>query len=78
MPPPTSSQKPSAPAAAVAPKAKTNGTAAKAPAAPAATGEGEKRLAKPDQAKYNAEQDELNKEIAAVKTKLVSLRPDVA
>ena len=74
MPPPTASLKPSksngkdatASKAAVAPPAPT-------PAAGAATGSDEKRsLTKPDQAQYNAEQDEINKEIASIKSKLVS------
>jgi hypothetical protein len=60
MPPPTSSQKPNK---AVVKDAATNG----------AKEVDEKRgLTKPDQAKYNAEQDEINKEIAAVKAKMVS------
>lgn len=76
MPPPTASLKPSkangkdasASKAAVAPPAST-------PAA-AATGSDEKRsLTKPDQAQYNAEQDEINKEIASIKSKLVSACP---
>jgi len=71
MPPPTSSQKPNKAAAkdapTKAPAAATNG------AKEAATASDEKRgLTKPDQAKYNAEQDEINKEIAAVKAKMVS------
>jgi hypothetical protein len=73
MPPPTSSQKPN--------KAVAKDAPAKAPAAAAAINGAtngakevdEKRgLTKPDQAKYNAEQDEINKEIAAVKAKMVS------
>jgi hypothetical protein len=59
MPPPTASQKP----------AKLNGNGAKAEAKPAAE---EEHSGKPDQNKYNAEQDALNKEIAALKTKQVS------
>jgi hypothetical protein len=71
MPPPTSSQKPNKAAAkdapTKAPAAATNG------AANGAKEVDEKRgLTKPDQAKYNAEQDEINKEIAAVKAKMVS------
>jgi hypothetical protein len=74
MPPPTASLKPS----------KVNGkdaAAAKAPAAAAASngdasaaaGSDEKRtLTKPDQAAYNAEQDQINKEIAELKSKQVS------
>lgn len=66
MPPPTASQKPAKSAA--PPKA-----AAAAPTAAASAGSEEKRaLTKPDQAKYNAEQDQVNKEIAELKTKLVS------
>lgn len=62
MPPPTSSQKPGIKAAA------TNGNGnGKAPAH-----DEEHVGGKPDQAKYNAEQDAVNKEIAAVKAKLVS------
>ena len=71
MPPPTSSQKPIKAAAkdapAKAPASATNG------ATNGAKEVDEKRgLTKPDQAKYNAEQDEINKEIAAVKAKMVS------
>jgi hypothetical protein len=71
MPPPTSSQKPNKAIAkdapTKAPAAATNG------AANGAKEVDEKRgLTKPDQAKYNAEQDEINKEIAAVKAKMVS------
>jgi hypothetical protein len=72
MPPPTATQKPN--------KAAAKDASAKAPAAAingakdVASGSDEKRgLTKPDQAKYNAEQDEINKEIAAVKAKKVSL-----
>ena len=69
MPPPTASLKPSKTAgkdAATAPPAPT-------PTAGAATGSDEKRsLTKPDQAQYNSEQDEINKEIASIKSKLVS------
>ncbi|WVQ79393.1 hypothetical protein IAT38_001490 [Cryptococcus sp. DSM 104549] len=73
MPPPTSSLKPSA--------AKSNGAAA-APAESKKV-DGDKKsasshLAKPDQAKYNAEQDELNKEIAAVKAKLDAVRSRIS
>jgi hypothetical protein len=72
MPPPTSSQKPNKAIAkdapTKAPAAATNG------AANGAKEVDEKRgLTKPDQAKYNAEQDEINKEIAAVKAKMVSI-----
>ena len=71
MPPPTATQKPN--------KAATKESASKAPAASAngansaAAGSDEKKtgFTKPDQAKYNAEQDEINKEIAALKTKMV-------
>ena len=71
MPPPTASQKPNKAAAkdapAKAPAATTNG------ATNGAKEVDEKRgLTKPDQAKYNAEQDEINKEIAVVKAKMVS------
>ena len=71
MPPPTSSQKPNKAIAkdapTKAPAAATNG------ATNGAKEVDEKRgLTKPDQAKYNAEQDEINKEIAAVKAKMVS------
>lgn len=60
MPPPTASQKPT----------KLNGkTAEAAPAKPHAE---EEHSGKPDQTKYNAEQDKLNAEIAALKTKQVS------
>lgn len=70
MPPPTASQKPNKAgvkdAPVKAPAATTNG------AKEVATGSEEKRgLTKPDQAKYNAEQDEINKEITAVKAKMV-------
>lgn len=71
MPPPTASLKPTKPAA-------KDASASIAPAASdptgstTANGSDEKRaLTKPDQAQYNAEQDETNKEIAAIKTKLV-------
>lgn len=75
MPPPTSSLKPSA--------AKANGTAAPSksgtasPANGASTAEGEKRttMSKPDKAAYDSEQDGLNKEIAAIKIKLVRIIP---
>lgn len=71
MPPPTATQKPN--------KAATKESATKPPAASAngvngaAAGSDEKKtgFTKPDQAKYNAEQDEINKEIAALKTKMV-------
>lgn len=63
MPPPTASQKPTA--------AKGNGTNGAAPKA-AAAATADEHTGKPDQAKYNADQDALNKEIAAVKAKLVS------
>jgi hypothetical protein len=71
MPPPTSSQKPAKAvgkdAAVKTPAAATNG------AKETSAGSEEKHsLTKPDQAKYNAEQDEINKEIAAVKVKMVS------
>lgn len=66
MPPTTSSQKPGPKLAAAS--AASNGKApAAAPAANAEEGSG-----KPDQDKYNAEQDAINQEIAAVKAKLVS------
>jgi hypothetical protein len=65
MPPPTSSLKPNA-AAAKKENGASNGTSKEA------AGEDKKFVGKPDQAKYNAEQDALNKEIAAVKSKLVS------
>lgn len=74
MPPPTASQKPNKAAAkesaaskAPAPAAASNGTSA-------ATGSAEKHstLTKPDQAKYNAEQDQINKEISELKVKQVS------
>ncbi|KAK4684157.1 hypothetical protein P7C73_g6042, partial [Tremellales sp. Uapishka_1] len=68
MPPPTSSLKPAG--------GKTNGNAAHAAPAPAA--DAEKRTGKPDQAKYNAEQDELNKEIAGVKSKLDAIRSRIS
>lgn len=66
MPPPTSSVKPTA--------AKLNGAAGskkeEAPVAAASSGSGSSR---PDKAAYDAEQDGYNKEIAAIKTKLVSV-----
>jgi hypothetical protein len=76
MPPPTTSQKPNKAAAKdapiKAPAAATNG--ATNGAKEVSTASDEKRgLTKPDQAKYNAEQDEINKEIAAVKAKMVSI-----
>lgn len=63
MPPPTSSLKPTA-----AKSATDAGSGAKATGDKKSSGQ----LAKPDQSKYNAEQDEINKEIAAVKEKIVS------
>lgn len=67
MPPPTASQKPT-----VATKGNgANGGASKAAASPA-TPHGDEHSGKPDQAKYNAEQDAINKEIQAIKAKLVS------
>lgn len=80
MPPPTASQKPG-------PKANggtaAGSTAAKAqaataapastPSAGAASGGATGSGGKPDKAAYDAEQDSLNKQIADVKTKLVSL-----
>lgn len=68
MPPPTSSLKPG--------PAKSNG--AKTAAIPASADSGaagaeeRKTVGKPDKTTYDAEQDALNKEIAEVKTKLVS------
>ncbi|WVN86951.1 uncharacterized protein L203_102126 [Cryptococcus depauperatus CBS 7841] len=66
MPPPTTSQKP---------------TAVK-PLQIASTVKNDKKqighLAKPDQSKYNVEQDEINKEIAAVKVKLDAVRSRIA
>ncbi|KAL7424948.1 multicopy suppressor of BFA (Brefeldin A) [Cryptotrichosporon argae] len=68
MPPPTASQKP--------PKlAPEIGTAAPKKGGAAA---GEDRVSKPDQAKYNAEQDALNKQIADVKAKLDAVRSRIA
>ncbi|BEI83196.1 hypothetical protein CcaverHIS002_0310640 [Cutaneotrichosporon cavernicola] len=66
MPPPTASQKP----------AKLNGKS-EAPAKPAAA-EHDEHSGKPDQAKYNAEQDALNKEIAALKVKQDAIRNRIA
>ena len=64
MPPPTSSVKPTA--------AKLNGAAGskkeETPAASTSAG----GSSRPDKAAYDAEQDGYNKEIAAIKTKLVS------
>jgi len=49
-------------------------TAAAAAAVNGHAEDGEKKgIGKPDQSKFNAEQEEWNKEIAAVKAKLVSL-----
>jgi hypothetical protein len=75
MPPPTSSLKPAA-------GGKINGLAAVAkngatPAAGATGGEERKFVGKPDKATYDAEQDGFNKEIAEVKTKLVSWRAEL-
>lgn len=67
MPPPTSSLKPNAPAA---PAKGANGSSNGA--AKDAAGDDKKFVGRPDQAKYNADQDAVNKEIAAVKSKLVS------
>lgn len=67
MPPPTSSLKPNA-------KADKTGSAK---SAVEASGEdkksGSSQFTKPDQAKYNSEQDAINAEITQVKSKLVSL-----
>jgi hypothetical protein len=75
MPPPTSSLKPG-------PAAKSNGAktvaataTTPAPADSGAAGtEERKTVGKPDKTTYDAAQDALNKEIAEVKTKLVSRR----
>lgn len=69
MPPTTSSQKPNAPKGNGAAAGGANGASK---AAPAAQDGGDHVGGKPDQDKYNTEQDAFNKEIAAVKTKLVS------
>lgn len=70
MPPPTSSLKPNAPKTAPAPSKKAaNGTA------PADGEEKRTTLGKPDQSAYNAEQDNWNKEIAALKSKQVRSCP---
>jgi hypothetical protein len=75
MPPPTSSLKPG-PGAAKANGKKSpvpvsaNGAAAKE--APL-DGEEKKLSGKPDQARYNSEQEAYSKDIAAVKTKLVRM-----
>lgn len=69
MPPTTASQKPG-PKLSAAPAAASNGKAAGAASA-AATGD--EFSGKPDQEKYNAEQDAINSEIATVKSKLVSV-----
>jgi hypothetical protein len=62
MPPPTSSLRPG-PKSAAAPKDK--------PATSSPPADKSDKLSKPDQVVYNKEQDELNKEIDAVKAKLV-------
>lgn len=64
MPPPTSSLKPTS-----AKSVTDVGSGAKATGDKKSSGQ----MAKPDQFKYNAEQDEINKEIAAVKEKIVSV-----
>lgn len=64
MPPPTSSLKPTS-----AKSVTDAGSGAKATGDKKSSGQ----MAKPDQSKYNAEQDEINKEIAAVKEKIVSV-----
>ncbi|OWT39327.1 nuclear segregation protein Bfr1 [Cryptococcus neoformans] len=69
MPPPTSSLKPTA-----AKPASDAGNGAKATGDKKSGGQ----LAKPDQSKYNAEQDEINKEIAAVKEKIEAVRSRIA
>ncbi|WVQ75127.1 hypothetical protein IAR50_004736 [Cryptococcus sp. DSM 104548] len=61
MPPPTATQKPTAPA-----PAKKDGEDKRS------------QLTKPDQQKYNAEQDALNKEIAEVKAKIDAIRSRIA
>ncbi|OCF37100.1 nuclear segregation protein Bfr1 [Kwoniella heveanensis CBS 569] len=74
MPPPTASQKP----------AKTNGSAPAAAASSGATAKSSSgggaagQLAKPDQKAYNAEQDELNKQIADVKSKIEAIRARIS
>jgi hypothetical protein len=75
MPPPTSSQKPNKAAAKDAPASKAPAAAAASNGTSAATGSAEKHstLTKPDQAKYNAEQDQINKEISELKVKQVGL-----
>lgn len=83
MPPPPSSVKAQSATknTAAGKKAALNGAAADAAAAGTekATGTATTAgvtggsLSKPDQTKYNAEQEDLNKEIAAVKAKLVSI-----
>jgi hypothetical protein len=70
MPPPTSSLKPG--------PAKSNGAKTAAASVPtadsgAAGAEERKTVGKPDKTTYDAEQDAVNKEIAEVKTKLVSV-----
>ncbi|WWC93000.1 uncharacterized protein L201_007964 [Kwoniella dendrophila CBS 6074] len=73
MPPPTSSLKPSA--------AKANGSAP-APSKSAGGNNVSKstgsQLSKPDQSKYNAEQEDLNKQIAEVKSKLDAIRSRIS
>lgn len=75
MPPPTSSQKPNKAAAKDAPASKAPAAAAASNGTSTATGSAEKHsaLTKPDQAKYNAEQDQINKEISELKVKQVGL-----
>ncbi|WRT69508.1 uncharacterized protein IL334_006494 [Kwoniella shivajii] len=76
MPPPTASLKPSA--------AKTNGTSTPPTAATAGNGTSTNAsskagtLSKPDQSKYNAEQEELNKQIAEIKAKLDAIRSRIS
>ncbi|ORX37940.1 hypothetical protein BD324DRAFT_623892 [Kockovaella imperatae] len=82
MPPPTTANKPNSKLTA-APKKSTNGTAngnASASTAPADAGTSDKTTSagKPDQAKYNSEQDALNKEIADVKAKLDAVRSRIS
>ncbi|WWC65683.1 uncharacterized protein I303_108304 [Kwoniella dejecticola CBS 10117] len=78
MPPPTSSLKPSSASAKTngsAPTTAGNGTA-KSTGSGAGASAGQ--LAKPDQSKYNAEQEDLNKQIAEVKTKLDAIRSRIS
>ena len=71
MPPPTATQKPTKASGKDAAPAKPATAPSTSAASASAAGDEKRALTKPDQAKYNAEQDEINKQIADVKSKVV-------